>query len=80
MSMLYPEYLWLATGSKSNFKHQLIEPLKNYNIVVLPDKSEYNDWCKKAGQLNNKGYKITCNKLLEKLNIAKGSDLVDVLT
>ena len=79
MSMLYPEYLWLATGSKSNLKYELIKPLKNYNIVLLPDKSEFEDWNTKAMFFGRNGFSVTCNSLLNQLRVSSGSDLADIL-
>lgn len=79
MSMLYPEYLWLATGSKSNLKYELIKPLKNYNIVLLPDKLEFEDWNTKAMFFGRNGFSVTCNSLLNQLRVSSGSDLADIL-
>ena len=52
MSLFKPEYIWLATGSKSGFKYEYLKPLRNYKIIGFPDKSEYKDWQNKAIELN----------------------------
>jgi hypothetical protein len=78
MSLFLPNYLWIATGSKGNFKKELLEPIKNFKIIVYPDKSEYNDWNKKATQLNQKGYQIRCSDYVEKKDVPKGTDLADI--
>lgn len=79
MSVFKPEYTWLSTGSKGGLKHEYLRPIKQFNIVAFPDKSEYNDWLNKATQLNGFGYKIVVNDWLEyQTNFADGTDLADV--
>ncbi|WKL44897.1 DUF6371 domain-containing protein [Flavobacterium sp. ZE23DGlu08] len=78
MSLFLPDYIWMATGSKSNFKKELLEPIKNFKIIVYPDKSEYNDWNKKATQLNKEGYQIRCSDYVEKKDVPEGTDLADI--
>ena len=67
MSLFIPEYLRMATGSKQNLKLQLLEPIKKENIVVYPDKGEFNDWNAKITELQKQGFKIL--EELEKRNI-----------
>ena len=77
MSMFAPEYLWLATGSKTNFKGELLEPIKNYKIIAFPDKSEFNDWSKKTIDLRKIGFQINCSRIIEDKNVEDGYDLAD---
>lgn len=79
MSVFKPEYLWLATGSKSGFKYEYLKPLRNYNIIGFPDKSEYHCWNDKAIELNNLGFHISISEWLEKTTYNNGTDLADVL-
>jgi Domain of unknown function (DUF6371)/Zinc beta-ribbon finger, putative len=79
MSVLNPSILWLATGSKTNLKEQLLKPIKHFNIVAYPDKTEYIDWNNKIANLQKKGFKIRCSDLLEQKNLEEGDDLVDLL-
>jgi hypothetical protein len=79
MSIFKPQYIWLATGSKSGFKYDLLKPIKDFNIIGFPDKSEFEDWNAKAIELNKVGFKITVNDWLEKTDYPKGSDFADVL-
>ncbi len=79
MSLLIPDYLWLATGSKTGFKEKLLTPIKDYTIIVYPDKTEYSKWNETAKTLNSKGFQIECSDLLEILDIEDGGDLVDYL-
>jgi hypothetical protein len=78
MSIFKPEYLWLATGSKSGFKYEFLKPIQQYKIIAFPDKSEYNDWLSKAKQLNMFGFDIVINDWLEQSNYSDGVDLADV--
>lgn len=52
MSIFLPDFIWLATGSKSNFK--LLEPLKKRNCIAFPDKGEFTNWSNKAKELKSK--------------------------
>jgi len=78
MSIFLKNSLWVATGSKQNLKHELLQSLKNYNIILFPDCGEYEDWNKKALELTKLGYTIKCSKLLEDCNHSKGTDLADI--
>jgi hypothetical protein len=79
MSIQFPKYIWLATGSKANLKLKLLKPIKQYSIIVFPDKSEFNDWNAKVDLFSKNGFSISCSGLLENKNISKGDDLVDFL-
>ena len=78
MSLFLPNYIWIATGSKGNFKKELLEPIKNFPIIAFPDKSEYEDWNRKAGQLLQEGYNIRCSDYIEKKEVPDGTDLADI--
>lgn len=77
MSLFLPNFIWLATGSKSNFKTELLKPLKNRNCFAFPDKGEFNIWNETATALNTKGFKIAVSNLLEKTDFNNGFDLAD---
>ena len=80
MSIFKPEYIWLSTGGKSGLKYEFLKPLKEYNIVAFPDKSEYSDWFNKASQLVKFGFKIIVDDWLEnQTEFEAGTDLADVL-
>ncbi len=78
MNVFKPEYIWLATGSKQGFKYDMLNPVKNYDIIAFPDKSEFNDWQSKAIELNDIGFRITVSDLIEKNSYPNGYDLADV--
>ncbi|WP_456424766.1 DUF6371 domain-containing protein [Lutibacter sp.] len=78
MNLFLPDYLWIATGSKQNLKEEMLNPIKQFNIIAYPDKSEFNDWNKKCNLLKGKGFKIICSNLVEKSTTIKGADLADI--
>ncbi len=78
MSLFIPEYLWMATGSKQNLKLQLLEPIKNENIFVYPDKGEFADWNKRVIELQKLGFKIKCSSIVENSEFETGTDLADI--
>lgn len=79
MAILYPKYIWLATGSKTELKLNKLLPIKERNIILYPDKLCFKDWEKIACELNAKDFNVVSSSLLEGLEIEKGSDLVDLL-
>jgi hypothetical protein len=78
MSIFKPEYVWMATGSKSGFKYEFLKPIHQYKIIAFPDKSEYNDWSIIAKRLNMFGFSIIVNDWLENTSYKNGIDLADV--
>ena len=77
MSIFLPQYIWLATGSKGNFKFELLQPLKKRNVIAFPDKGEYNNWLNKATELNALNFKIAVSDLIEQTDFENGFDLSD---
>lgn len=77
MSILLPHYIWIATGSKGNFKFEMLKPIKKRNIVSFPDKGEYFNWLNKATELNAIGFKIAVSEVLEQTDFKNGFDLAD---
>jgi hypothetical protein len=77
MSVFIPDLLWVATGSKSNFKLALLEPLKKKNCFAFPDKGEFNTWNTTAKELQKKGFKISVSDILEQKEFENGFDLAD---
>jgi hypothetical protein len=77
MSIFLPHYIWIATGSKGNFKFEMLKPIKKRSIISFPDKGEYNNWLNKATELNAIGFKIAVSDLLEQTDFENGFDLAD---
>ncbi|QXP70734.1 hypothetical protein H0I29_01150 [Polaribacter sp. R2A056_3_33] len=79
MSIMIPNFIWLATGSKTGFKEKMLKSIKEFNVIAYPDKTEYKTWNEKAILLNKQGYNIQCSTMLENLEIEDGGDLIDFL-
>ena len=77
MSIFLPDFIWLAAGSKSNFKFELLEPLKKRSCFAFPDKGEFANWSNKAKELKSKGFKIEVSNILEQTSFKNGFDLAD---
>lgn len=62
-SLLLPEYIWLATGGKSQFNDRLMV-LKGRKVTAFPDIDGYEEWRKKAK--NYPMLDITISDILER--------------
>lgn len=49
----YPEYLWLATGSKDMIKESVLSCLHNRSVIVYPDKDAITEWTLGLEQLKH---------------------------
>lgn len=78
MSLFKPEYVWLATGGKGQFKYETLKALKGFKIIAFPDKSEYSAWQDKAMELKEFGFNISVSKYLENTIYKDGTDFADV--
>lgn len=91
MSVIYPQFLWMACGSKTEFKIQKLLPIKHRKIIAYPDceiqksgKTTFEEWYQKAKVMNQKGFQITVSNLLEVTSSdaqkKAGIDLADCFT
>ena len=60
MSVVFPQFLWMACGAKSEFKMGKLLPIQNRKIIAYPDcemqkngTSTYDEWKQKAEEMNN---------------------------
>ena len=60
---LMPQYLWLATGGKSQFNDRL-RVLKDRKIIAFPDIDAYHDWLRRTADFPHLDLKVS--DLLEK--------------
>jgi len=77
MSVFEPDFLWLATGSKSGFKLEYLAPLKLRKIIGFPDKGCYHEWNATAIKLTEQGFNLTINDFLENSDCELGEDIAD---
>lgn len=77
-AMLFPSYLWLATGGCDHFNTlaQIKAYLNMRTTYILPDKGQYNNWCRDA-----KKYKIKGKVLdyIEKMDVENNTDIADLI-
>ena len=62
-SAMMPQYLWLATGGKSQFNNRLTV-LKGRKIIAFPDIDAYHDWLRRTTDFPHLNLKVS--DLLEK--------------
>ena len=88
MSEVKPEYIWLATGGKTELNVAKLKPLEGRRIILFPDTDEdgqtYRDWYDVAEAASGVfGHPVTVSSLLEQratsAQKAAKIDLVDLL-
>jgi hypothetical protein len=62
-SSFWPEYIWLATGGKSQLNDRL-QVLRGRKVVAFPDVDGFSEWKEKLSQV--RGLDITVSDVLEK--------------
>ena len=79
-SSFWPEYIWLATGGKSQLNDRL-QVLRGRKVVAFPDVDGYQEWKEKLSQV--RGLDITVSDVLEKeasfKDRAQHVDIADLL-
>ena len=77
MSIVMPEFVWMACGSLNNFNEHILKPLRHRKIIAFPDVDYRRDretcysvstdaWLKVASRLKAEGWKISVDMSLEK--------------
>lgn len=75
-SIIYPEYIWLASGSLTNLSVARCAPLKNRTISLIPDCGAEQQWIEKCTQLRQLVTDDICVDCIPGTN-PKGYDLCD---
>ena len=84
---VYPEFLWLATGGRSQLAADKLRVLRGRTILMFPDTDTdgktFALWSEKAQELEAMGCKVTVSDLLERVasdeDKANGLDIADYL-
>jgi len=88
MSEVKPEYLWLATGGKTELNVARLKPLAGHKVILFPDTDEtgnnYKDWFEVAEAASDVfGHPVTVSSILERMaspsQKAAKIDIVDLL-
>lgn len=75
---LMPSYIWLATGGCDRFRYleTIKEHLNARTTYILPDKGQYNNWCKAARKHKIKGKVLD---YIEEMEVERNTDIADLL-
>lgn len=65
-SGVYPEYIWLATGGKSQLSIDKLKVLQGRTVIMFPDVDGFEYWSDKAKEVEAIGCKVVVSDLLEK--------------
>ena len=65
-SCVYPEYIWLATGGKSQLSIDKLKVLQGRTVIMFPDVDGFEYWSDKAKEVEAIGCKVVVSDLLEK--------------
>lgn len=65
-SGVFPKYIWLATGGKSQLSIDRLRVLQNRTVIMFPDIDGFDYWKKKAKEIEGIGCKVVVSELLEK--------------
>jgi hypothetical protein len=84
---VYPRYIWLATGGRSQLSIDKLRVLGGRTVVMFPDTDtdgkSYALWCAKAKELEAIGCTVTVSDLLERVGTDEdkksGLDIADYL-
>ena len=88
MSEVKPDYLWLATGGKTELNVAKLRPLAGHKVILFPDTDEtggtYREWYEVAEAASDIfGHPVTVSSILEqratKAQKAAKIDIVDML-
>ena len=65
-SGVFPDYVWLATGGKSQLSIEKLKVLKGRTVIMFPDVDGFEYWTKRAKDIETIGCKVIVSDLLEK--------------
>ena len=74
MAAMFPQYIWLATGSCNGLTNEKLECLKGRRVCVFPDAGWYDDWSSKMKASGHDNYTMANIE-----SYPTNSDIVDIL-
>ena len=82
-SIYLPQFIWMACGGLTMLNAKVMEPIKDFSIILYPDLNAKDKWETKATELKKNGFKITVSNLLDTVasddEHSDGLDLADLL-
>jgi Domain of unknown function (DUF6371)/CHC2 zinc finger len=77
MTGLYPNYVWLATGSASNLNLSNMIDLDGRNVEIYPDRGQFESWNQLTNEFREWGFNVVISDFLEHLDVPKNYDILD---
>lgn len=77
MSIVMPDFIWMATGGSGNLNLEKLKPIKQRNIILYPDKGEFENWQAVEQEAKKTKFKISTSDILEHTDLPSGKDLAD---
>jgi hypothetical protein len=78
-----PDFVWLAVGALSYLNADRLASIRGRKIMLFPDLNGFEDWTRRAKDLQAKGFQVEVSSYLENRATdeqrAKGLDLADFL-
>lgn len=78
-SIVYPQYVWLATGGANNFSVSMCLGLSGRDVIVIPDVGMYQQWLEKSMDIEPMCRSIQVSDYLEALGMMTGDDIADMV-
>lgn len=78
-SIFYPDKIWVATGGSHGLTVGRCMPLQGANVWIFPDVGMYQDWSKRALDIDVMCESLVVSDVMEAAGMEEGSDLADYL-
>jgi hypothetical protein len=78
MTVLIPQFLWMATGGMSMLNFDKYDCLFNRDILLYPDGNAFNLWSAKASEAKKEGFNVIVDDYLQKRNYCDNTDILDI--
>lgn len=65
-SSVFPQYVWVATGGKSQMNVDKMKVLRGKRVIAFPDVDGYKEWKEKAAELARHGIFMSVSDVLER--------------
>lgn len=78
-AIVYPQFVWIATGSETNLTIQRCEPYKGRTIRLFPDRDATTDWENRANNLRAEGHHIEIDTIVRNHQGGPKDDIADIV-
>ena len=77
--LVYPDKIWIATGSIGNLKTDRFQPLKNFHCRLFPDRDATDKWEAKAEELASLGFDMSIDTTVLNTPGEENDDIADLI-